>query len=416
MINLIDIALNFQHFADAANDLKDSDLFITLIQVAAYITPYFLIPATFKFGLGVFGNLAGMINDKSRGLFDKQRKYRQGKRAKNWDDFKSGTGQGFGNWRQNSAFRRVGTSVGSGWEGRYGFGQRGAQARSQIAGLAAQEKIMKDPRWSQINEYDEAQHALTYGSRSAAIRGLMTDRGLSRDEAERASAAAAASVGFGRSQAIAAAQQLATTGTGYKDMEDQIKTIARATGGDKSAAASIAGYNNFISKQKGRHDLAPGAGTLIEAVQQRIDGTTPAKSPHQLTEHAWNSGSLYSIANGKSAATKNFANHWKQELIDASTSGDEGRLLKAAAAVNEFKAMQPNASGENSNIINDLLNDSSVKGIMEAERQEIKPVRVRDPNDPTKFVWQNRATISSIADAAQPQARTYERPDPHNLQ
>jgi hypothetical protein len=81
-MSIIDILSTHQHLAELATDVQNSELFTILIQIAAYVTPYFLIPATFKFGLGIFGNLAGMINDRSRGLFDRQRKFRAGSRAK----------------------------------------------------------------------------------------------------------------------------------------------------------------------------------------------------------------------------------------------------------------------------------------------------------------------------------------------
>lgn len=48
--------------------------FIALI--ATYI-PYFLIPKAFSMASGVIGNLTGMVNDRSRGAFDRIRKYRQ---------------------------------------------------------------------------------------------------------------------------------------------------------------------------------------------------------------------------------------------------------------------------------------------------------------------------------------------------
>lgn len=51
------------------------------LKILAFIAPLFFIPATFKYGLGVFGNIAGVINDRGRGLFDRQKKYRARKAA-----------------------------------------------------------------------------------------------------------------------------------------------------------------------------------------------------------------------------------------------------------------------------------------------------------------------------------------------
>lgn len=47
-----------------------------ILILVAYVAPYFLIPATFKLAGGTFANLAGKVNDKGRGVFDRQRKRR----------------------------------------------------------------------------------------------------------------------------------------------------------------------------------------------------------------------------------------------------------------------------------------------------------------------------------------------------
>ena len=65
--------------------------FTQLLVLSAYVIPYFLIPATFKFAGGVLANFAGVINDRSRGFFDKQRKFRQEHSA----ELKKRSGAGF---------------------------------------------------------------------------------------------------------------------------------------------------------------------------------------------------------------------------------------------------------------------------------------------------------------------------------
>ncbi|MCW1908712.1 MAG: hypothetical protein KIH63_005225, partial [Candidatus Saccharibacteria bacterium] len=49
----------------------------SLLIITAYLAPFFFIPATFRFAGGIFGRISGMANDRTRGLFDKQRKFRQ---------------------------------------------------------------------------------------------------------------------------------------------------------------------------------------------------------------------------------------------------------------------------------------------------------------------------------------------------
>ncbi len=402
-------------FASVISDTQN-DFTAFFLKVIAFVAPLFFIPATFKYGLGVFGNIAGVVNDRSRGLFDRQRKYRQGKHAEGWQGFKTGTGKG--RMRQMSAVRRTGMGVGAGFQGRLGFGERGAQARSQLAGLAAVEGVMKNPRWSQIQENDDALHALTYRNQNEAVEGLMADRRWARDRAERAAAAAGVSVGYGRSQAIAASKQLATTGTGYANMEDQIRTIARASDGDKNTAADIAGYNNFINKQKGRHDLAPGAGALIGAVHDNIDGKNTSSPSYQedLLHNAWNSGSLYTIANGKSAATQNLTSHWMGQMQQGLASGNAAQIERSSTALKEMKAMLPNASGENQRILNDTIER------MQAMQQDhytttmagipgSLPPGTAGPKPQAQIDYEE--SMAQINSSAERRARTYERPDPN---
>jgi hypothetical protein len=48
-----------------------------MLKLTAYVLPYAFIPFTFKAAGGVFGNLVGMANDRSKGAFDRLRKGRQ---------------------------------------------------------------------------------------------------------------------------------------------------------------------------------------------------------------------------------------------------------------------------------------------------------------------------------------------------
>lgn len=54
-----------------------------IITLAAYTLPFAFIPFTFKTAGGLFANLAGMANDRSKGLFDRAKK-RRGEKAQRW--------------------------------------------------------------------------------------------------------------------------------------------------------------------------------------------------------------------------------------------------------------------------------------------------------------------------------------------
>lgn len=55
------------------------DVLNPLMKLAAYMLPYAFIPFTFKFAGGVFATVTGVVNDRSKGLFDRQRQSRQQK-------------------------------------------------------------------------------------------------------------------------------------------------------------------------------------------------------------------------------------------------------------------------------------------------------------------------------------------------
>lgn len=59
---------------------NDGDLINQVIALVAYIAPYFMIPFAFRAAGGLMATLAGLANDRSRGAFDRLKKYREGER------------------------------------------------------------------------------------------------------------------------------------------------------------------------------------------------------------------------------------------------------------------------------------------------------------------------------------------------
>lgn len=62
-------------------DTSQGDFASFFLKLTAYIIPYLFIPATFKLAGGIFATVAGIANDRSRGLFDRNKKYRQNQYA-----------------------------------------------------------------------------------------------------------------------------------------------------------------------------------------------------------------------------------------------------------------------------------------------------------------------------------------------
>ncbi len=90
-----------QSVQETTTSPADDDFLYTILKLAAYILPFFFIPAMFKFAGGIFATITGMTNDRSKGVFDRLRNARsnQGKkimhRAQNDKFFKGAGEKGF---------------------------------------------------------------------------------------------------------------------------------------------------------------------------------------------------------------------------------------------------------------------------------------------------------------------------------
>jgi hypothetical protein len=248
------ITNNLTIFGAAVDSVSQSDFVVTIIRMAAYIVPFFLIPAAFKAGMGAFSALTGMLSDRSRGFFDKQRKFRQGKYDYNKGRMKAG--ERFNNRGLNALTSKAST-------GGIPFTNKRRMAYQQKVNSAGND-FAKSAQAQGVQHNDGALQALTYGSAIEARAGLQRGDFGNKSESDinDAIAAAKAAGGFGRSRQVYAAAQLSRTGTGYENLEQVASTISRVSHGNTSQMAALAGDINASTKQVGRSDLAPGFGSL----------------------------------------------------------------------------------------------------------------------------------------------------------
>lgn len=336
-----------------------------LIAFIAYFAPYFMLPLAFSLAGGFMAKLAGIANNSERGAFDRLRKYREGKVAKNTAGLKTGTRFSEGGRIQRftgvnllkRSINRSGEAVTTPGV----FPGKRREARDQKRRIATAD-FMKTPQFQAIKDDDDALMALTYGSASEATQALtrrFMGRGMSRAEASasasRAVNAAKASVGFGRPQAVAAAQAMVETGTAYQDLDDMTSTLARASGGNRSTAAALGGFANAIAKQKGRHDWSPGANNVIGDIEAHLTGG-PMRDRDLQMQDAWESGSLYQVTNGKERATRNFVQHIERYR----TSGNDEQRMQSAIALTELQHALPSASGANQRVIVEALENAGI--------------------------------------------------------
>lgn len=348
---------------------KSNDEVITqLAAFTAYILPYFLLPFAFRAAGGLMATLAGLANDRSRGVFDRMKGYRGKKFEENLGKMKAGNR--YSDNVISRPFNRATSGVGMGVQGAFGLGERGRQARSQLEETAALEQVMKNPKWQGVHQNDDALRAMTYSNASQA-KAELTKKWGDADRANRAVQAVQASTRFGRSQQIAAARQLVSTGTGYDDVDDMSEVLGRAANGNANTASALAGFANSETKKVGRGDLAPSYGTLNNMVQNAA-GTDLAKpiDHGEVMQNSWESVSLYQHGNGKPTAIKNFAKHYQDRL----QNGNQEEKVQALAFFNDLQNMKSGANGAVGGEIDRIL-DQNQTNINQASGQTATAVR-----------------------------------------
>ena len=78
-------------FASVIADVGGDAVLNTIIKLVAVVGPYFFIPTAFKMAGGAFANITGMVNDRSKGIFDRSRKKREDLRKKGMESYMHGT-------------------------------------------------------------------------------------------------------------------------------------------------------------------------------------------------------------------------------------------------------------------------------------------------------------------------------------
>lgn len=426
--------------AQANNKSNGLALFISFI---LQFLPLVFIPYAFKLAGGAIGNIAGILNGTGAKI-NGMAKGRKEEAAFRYKQQKAGSAAGINNKINNSA-------LGAGLRKTPGVGRlynRRTQRLDQVnRNLAAD--TSKTPGGQAIQHDDDALRAATYGSYGDAVDGLTTrnmangdTREKATQKAVRAASAVGASTRFGRSQAIWATEQMGKTGTTFDDNEDMAQVIARAGGGNTSTIASLAGNLNSVNKQVGRHDLAPGFGTLNELAlgEAGLDGgNNSLQNYSDAKEKAWQSGSLYQHANDKpaniGAAIAYHESVLAQGVAQQATATNpydrqvaDAKIEKSAVFFSELKVMSPNATGAVKVKVDEALNKNqatltsaigtltptpmtsiSSKPVYE-ERQIIEPDGSFHKETP-----QVATRAESPRERIERQTRSFERVDPNHM-
>lgn len=324
-----------------------------LMKVVAFVIPYALIPLAFKYVGGVVGNLAGMVNDKERGMFDRLKNQRRGLYKQANQEAKAGTLTN----RGGHVGERVGRAIGRARSGPRGWapGTRGrqfaqesiARGRSTLAAEAAQNPELQ--QFGQRDDHGNAVLALSGGTNAgmeAASQDLMQgwlrdDPNLSEEAAEERrtrAVAAARSMGVNKANSQVAMQtmmQNKARSVGGGDWNTVQRGIDRLHGANTTAAEQQAGFVQYLGRSAGRADL--GADNVRQGA-----GRTGA---HQTVR---------GHENAVRAATTDSVNRYRNALA---TGDDQGALDAAAEMAAYRNALGADVSEDNKRLVYDMFDN-----------------------------------------------------------
>ena len=346
----------------------EGGLLTPLLKLTAYIIPYAFIPFTFKAAGGVFGNLVGMANDRSRGAFDRLKKGRQKSMSQIGHNAKEGTFV-----RENGRFSKAVNSRAQRLSHVSKAGLRPSGWKDNIdtaittTELQDINKMMDDAEYAPIKGDDNVNAAMadwaaegsTDGKRLAEILSKTYDYGGEKGsggDAESIAKAVAYATRIRKRMNGAAFEQMAVIqtlagGTTWGAEEGWLKA-ARASHGDAAALANMVAKGRSASMNAGRGDVGGNGFGVTMGYAKALNeleankGTMSAKEytdqKNDLT-NKYHEGVLESQGPGtilhpsmKDKAVKALVPAMRQRLKAAYDSGDQNQVDRELAIMSSL--------------------------------------------------------------------------------
>lgn len=357
-------------FASVVGKAEGDAVVSTLTKLVAFIGPYFFIPKAFQMAGGAFATLAGMVNDKGKGVFDRQRKFRQnnmkGARDRNL------SGNRFRNAPEGSIRSRINRSTQSAAQLKdAGFVPSRVRAAKRLHAAHELESIQKDPGAMSVLANDDAANAFMSGrgTKEDMIKYLMSDKandgaGYGRDDATQiASELQLLSRAHGaESMKQAAFIQLAGSKTAYRGGPAEMLNAAyEAAGGDTQIAASLYAKARSAAEGAGRVDLAgysygEGLGEAQKIWQARAQGMDESGMASlsggindRLLNKVIDSKGVGAIVQSHGTAAKTLMPVLQQRLERATQDFESARISGDYGAMDEAHTRQMASAAEIAN-------------------------------------------------------------------
>ncbi|HSD56184.1 MAG TPA: hypothetical protein VLA92_03460, partial [Candidatus Saccharimonadales bacterium] len=327
-----------------------------LIGFIAYFAPYFLISLAFRLAGGFIATIGGVVNDRSRGAFDRLKNFRGNQLQQNMKDMGTGT-----RFQNNNPFARkfnditggVGTFAKSNSKWgmltnkdvrRTAFAQQRALNQMAYAGTdRAKVASENDPLLRGQLFNNEAQH-----------RAMMADMfdlqdsdtfGTVQQQIDNSVAAVKANGGYGKDQQQNAVRRLFSTGTGYDNIKQVHDAVRLVAGDNQDMAADILGFGNAESGNKGRLDLKAGFGKHMELYNSlKNNGSLSEAELDSAVIEAAKGNDVLSVLRGKPVGVKNVTNAMNRQLARESNNAmvvgtDPDGIARQQAAQKEAGAL-----------------------------------------------------------------------------
>jgi hypothetical protein len=333
-----------------------------LLKLTAYVLPYAFIPFTFKAAGGVFGNLVGMANDRSKGAFDRLRKSRQKNMSMIGENAKTGNfvrGSGALSDRVNTRTQRMAHLNKA--------GLRPGRMRSNLdTAVGATDRLELEKQAKENTDYatwagnDGLNRMATESTNEADLRTAMIASGdyVGREDQMEADIARVERLRKQTSSAVfrTLTHKNATKGgTAFDTSAEWLRSAVAASGGDDAVLADLIATGRSDLMSAGRVDQGgAGFGRTLEVARALRDGNpdgtamTDAQANAAIHSNVLESQGPGVIAHSsmKPGAIRELIPDLRQRILTAQNevaaaeaSGDTQRMGQAADAMDRELAI-----------------------------------------------------------------------------
>ncbi|HSW37448.1 MAG TPA: hypothetical protein VLG37_03715 [Candidatus Saccharimonadales bacterium] len=355
-----------------------------LVAFVAYFAPYFLITFAFRLAGGAIATIGGIANDRSRGAFDRLRKYRAAKTQHNMH------AMAIGDRFKNEGMPVLGaaakafnvTTRGLANVPSAGLNPREMRRRFKAGGgerdfSLAEEAIEKNKSFQAMMNNDDYHDMVDDTARAFDESTGQWVTGSLHDESKQAAFLRARGYGAEDAQAgvavvrrarrsmsenafkMASVMANGTTGTSWKAENGGAAAMGRsilwASGGDQNTTARILARVRNGATQQRRFDLAGGSFNqqLITTLQQRNRGADfDTEVNEQLSRNALEGQGGGAIAAGRIQSVRALAPQIRTNLEEAFAGGDDAAIQELAVLAGRYDVMGQVAP-ENAKILKD---------------------------------------------------------------